>query len=139
MSPQRKAGTIFLRDGVFCSQGITGFVFKQDFGSLVFKRNDGSGFSFGLWTLGWFNTGIRFGFSDVGLVLHFGLWTLDWFFFGLWTWFFYRILDILIRLFDYVNIEILSALNSFCIFLFAQLPGNLICTQEYTLTPTRLL
>jgi hypothetical protein len=80
MSPQRKAGTIFLRDGLFfCSQRI-GYVFKRTL-DLGFSMGRGSGFSFGLWTFGWFNTGIRFGFSDVGLVLLLDFDLLDYWFF----------------------------------------------------------
>jgi hypothetical protein len=59
----------FLRDG-FCFQRITGSVFKRNFGSflLVFHRDVDLVLT-DIGHFGWFNTGIRSGFS-------FGLWTL---------------------------------------------------------------
>lgn len=104
MSPQRKRGQLFFeRRFSFVLKGLDSFskglldlgfskgrwiwFFLSDFGLWTgFSKGRGSGFSFGLWTIGWFNKGIRFGFSDVGLV----------FLFGHWNWFFYRTLDTLI-------------------------------------------
>jgi hypothetical protein len=73
-------------------------VFLSDFG-LVLHSDFWTGFSFGLWTFGRFNTGIRFGFSDVGPGFSkgrgsgFSFGFLDWFFFWTLDWFFVRTLD----------------------------------------------
>jgi hypothetical protein len=104
--PATESGdNFFLRDGFLFSKDVW-ISFQKDvrifFG--FFFRISGSGFSFGLWTFGWFNTGIRFGFSDVGPGFSFGLWT--WLFKGtmdlvllsdFWTWFFFRTLDLVFQ------------------------------------------
>lgn len=94
----QRIGFVFKRTfGSWFFKGTMDLVFLSDFWTLVFQRDvdlvflrtfglgfskgRGSGFSFGLWTFGSFNTGIRFGFSfgrwtgfyftDIGLVFSF--------------------------------------------------------------------
>ncbi len=76
MSPQRKRGQFFARRFSVLtgldqfSRGLSDFFgFFKGTMDLVFRTLD----------FGWFNTGIRFGFSD------FGLWTLNGFSIGRWT------------------------------------------------------